>query len=61
MNEKKGRPFSSPTKVNIDIFQGNSLVFPVIERDDLSLCMQPEGANEDDKFNELHGLSRVGV
>lgn len=60
MDEKERRTLSSIAKVNVDIFQDNSLIFPVIERDNLSLCVQPEGANEEEEFNELHAFSRIG-
>lgn len=60
MDEKERGPLSGIAKVNVDIFQGNSLIFPVIEWDDLSLCVQPEGANEEAEFNELHCFSRIG-
>lgn len=56
VDEKERWTLSSIAEVNIDVFQGNSLMFPVIKRDDLSLCLQPEGANKDEEFNKLHGF-----
>ena len=60
MDEKERGPLPSIAKVNIDVFQGNSLRFPVIEWDDLSPYVQPEGANDEEEFNELHGFPRIG-
>lgn len=45
--------------MNIDVFQRDSLMFPVIERDELSLRLQPENAKENQEFDTMHHFLRI--
>ena len=52
MDEKERGSLPSISKVNVDIFQLDSLMLPVIERNNLGMHKPPEGADAEEEFHE---------
>ena len=56
MDKQKRWPRSSIAEVNIDIFQNDSLMFPIIKRNHPSQSIQTQSEKVDEKRKREHSI-----